>query len=62
MQWIKIIQNEDVWHRYFTWFPVIMKEYDDGNKKYVWLKYVDRCKAYESNYKYYYWCYREIKK
>jgi hypothetical protein len=30
------------WHKWFAWYPVVVKEYDDGAVKRVWLQTVLR--------------------
>ena len=46
------------WHRWFAWKPVTLL----GDRKTVWLEFIERRKDFNEEWKTYHWEYREIEK
>jgi len=56
MEWISLKtlnykqQTRDCWHKWFAWFPVVVKAYPDGAVKKAWLRTVLRIGTWYNGY------------
>ena len=42
MEWVKKKNKDLFWKNWFAWYPICVAQYENGDKKMVWLKFIER--------------------
>ena len=47
LTWEAYCEQRQNWHRWFAWFPVVVRITDDGHNVRAWMEYVERSSTYQ---------------
>lgn len=55
-------KKKEQWHKWFAWYPVVIRITEDHHEVKAWLQYVERIGRFHSTWDecYWIWNYREL--